>query len=142
VIVVDTSFLYALLDRRDRRHEAAARWYEPVTEELATTPLVLAELDHLARARAGRTALRAFRADVAAGAYSVEWWPSAAREAVSVAARYEDLGLTLAGASLVALAGRLGSTTIASFDERHFRAVRPLTPRAAAFTLLPSDATD
>jgi predicted nucleic acid-binding protein len=138
VIVVDTSFLYALLDRRDGRHAAAVDWYRGV-DELATTPLVLAEVDHLADARAGRAARAAFRRDVAAGAYAVEWWASAPQEILDVAERHADSGVSLADSSLVVLAGRYETTAIATFDERHFRALRPVT-RAPAFEILPADA--
>jgi len=140
MIVVDTSVIYALLDRRDRRHAAALAWYERCDEELATTPLVLAESDHLAMTRAGLDAARAFRNDVRAGAYVVEWWAAAAERSAEVAGRYEDLGLDLTDASLVVLADRLETTTIATFDNRHFRTVRPLRERAEAFTLVPADA--
>ncbi len=139
MIVVDTSFVYALLDSRDRRRAEAVAWYADVDEELATTPLVLAEVDHLAGARAGGHAQRAFRRDVAAGAYSVEWWPAATRQIVDVAEQFGDLAVSLADASLVALAARFETAAIATFDERHFRAVRPLGGEAA-FTLLPADA--
>ncbi len=140
MIVIDTSVVYALLDRSDQRHGDAARWYQGTDDELATTPLVVAEVDHLARTRAGRAAQAAFRRDLAAGAYMVEWWPAAHREIVDVAERYGDLGVTLADASLVVLAGRVGTTALATFDERHFRALRPLRG-AIAFTLLPADAS-
>ena len=73
VIVVDTSVIYALLDRRDRRHREAVVWYRAVDDEFATTPLVLAETDHLASTRAGPEAARAFRHDVRSGAYLVGW---------------------------------------------------------------------
>jgi predicted nucleic acid-binding protein len=139
VIVLDTSFLYALLDARDGRHRAAASWYGGVEDELVTTPLVLAELDHLAAARAGGEARAAFRQDVAAGAYAAEWWPSAAADAVEIAERYRDLGVSLTDASLVALAARVDTVAVATFDERHFRALRPLQGRPT-FTLLPTDA--
>jgi uncharacterized protein len=138
VIVIDTSVIYGLLDRRDRRHEEAADWYDRTVDELTTTPLVLAEVDHLARTRAGRSAASAFRRDVEAGVYSVEWWPSAGAEAARIAERYADLGLGLTDASLIALAARLEIIAIATFDERHFRAVRPITD-APAFLILPSD---
>lgn len=39
--------IYALLDAGDRGHAEAAGWYLSTDEELATTPLVLAEVDHL-----------------------------------------------------------------------------------------------
>ena len=139
MIVIDTSFVYALLDGRDARHAEAATWYRPSDSELATTPLILAEIDHLAGVRAGIRARQAFRHDVAVGAYSVEWWPAAARQAVEIAERYADLSVSLADASLVALAARLGTTTVATFDERHFRAFVPLTG-GSAFTLIPADA--
>jgi predicted nucleic acid-binding protein len=140
VIVVDTSVIYALLDRNDTWHEATTAWYRAVSPSVATTPLVLAEVDHLALTRAGVHAAAAWRADVAAGAYAIEWWPGAAREAAMVAEQYEGLGLGLADGSLVALAARLGTTVLATFDERHFRVVRPLVG-GDAFTLVPRDAT-
>lgn len=136
---VDTSVIDALLDRRDRRHQEAVRWFDGTDEELATTPLVLAEVDHLASAGAGRRAADAFREDVRARAYVVSWWDPAAAQSVEVAERYEDLGLSLTDGSLVAPAARLGTIRIATFDERHVRAVRPLDGRPA-FLLLPRDA--
>ena len=58
---------------------------------------------------------------------------------VGVAERYVDLGLGLTDASLVALASRIGTIDVATYDQRHFRTVRPL--RAGdAFRLLPLDA--
>ena len=138
MIVLDSSFLYALLDRRDRRHLEASEWYRNVGDPLATSPLVLAEVDYLA-ARAGRLVRDAFRHDVGAGAYTIGWWGAAVGSMVDLADRYADLGVSLADASLVALAARLGTTSIATFDERHFRAMQPLTGEPA-FTLLPADA--
>jgi predicted nucleic acid-binding protein len=139
VIVVDTSFLYALLDRRDRRHAESVAWYDTLDDELVTTPMVLAELEHLATTRAGTDAAAAVRHDVRSGAYGVEWWTTAANDASVVAERYDDLGIGLTDASLVALAKRVGTATIATFDERHFRAIRPLTVHPS-FTLVPLDA--
>jgi len=139
VIVVDTSVIYALLDRRDALHAHALAWYQKVDEDLATTPMVLAEADHLATARAGPVAARAFRRDVRVGAYVLEWWPDAPAQCAEIAERYEGLGIGLTDASLVALADRLETVRIATFDERHFRAVRPLSG-GQAFVLLPSDA--
>ena len=77
MIVLDTSVIYALLDASDQRHRQAFDWYDSLDDELVTTPLVLAEADHLAATRGGPRALRAFRADIRSGAYLVEWWPTA-----------------------------------------------------------------
>jgi hypothetical protein len=138
VIVADTSVVYALLDRRDHWHERVASWYRRDLPELATTPLVLAEIDHLAGARAGPTARAAWRRDLAAGVYAVEWWPSAGSDSAEIATIYDDAGVSLTDASLVALAARLETIDVATLDERHFRLMRPLAA-GVAFRLLPID---
>lgn len=66
----------------------------------------------------------------------MEWWPQALLETVEVAEKYPGIGL--ADASLLVLASRLATTRVATLDERHFRAVVPLTGEAA-FTFLPVD---
>jgi predicted nucleic acid-binding protein len=139
LIVADTSFAYALLDDTDVGFVAARDWYEARYPDMITTPLVLCEVDHLAARRLGTQARSAFRADVAAGGYTIAWWGSATEDCVQVAERYVDLGVGFTDASLVALAARLETTSIATFDERHFRAMKPLTGEPA-FTLLPVDA--
>jgi predicted nucleic acid-binding protein len=139
VIVVDTSIIVAYMNAGDDHHEAVAGWLDDAEDDLATTPLIVAEADHLISARGGPAALRALRADLVAGAYLVDWWPAAITSAVNVAERYADTGLGLADASLVALAERLDTINIATLDERHFRAVRTLTT-GEAFRLLPADA--
>jgi predicted nucleic acid-binding protein len=139
VIVVDTSVIVAYMNATDDAHELVATWLDELDDDLATTPLVVAEVDHLVRARGIRAALTALRSDLVAGAYLVEWWPGAIASAVKVAERYADTGLGLADASLVALAERFGTIDIATLDERHFRAIRPLAG-GKAFRLLPADA--
>ena len=139
MIVVDASVAYSLLDDRDAGHTAARSWYEQPHSDLLTTPLVLAEVDHLAEDRLGRGARSSFLSDIESGGYYIAWWSSAAAESARIARQYLDLGVSLTDASLVALAARLGTTSIATFDERHFRAMQPLTGEPA-FTLLPVDA--
>jgi predicted nucleic acid-binding protein len=139
VIVLDTSVIYALLDAADHLHHKARDWYADLDDELVTTPLVLAEADHLATTRGGVHALRAFRDDVRRGAYRIDWWMNAPQESADIADMYDSLGIGLTDASLVALAARVETTDIATFDERHFRAVIPLAA-GDAFRLLPLDA--
>jgi uncharacterized protein len=139
VIVVDTSIVVAYMNAADDYHAAVAGWLDCADDDLSTTPLIIAEVDHLVGARGGPTARRALHRDLAAGAYMVEWWPGAIAAVVKIAERYADTGLGLADASLVALAERLGTIDIATLDERHFRAVRPLAG-GKAFRLLPADA--
>ena len=137
MIAVDTSVVVAFMNRRDDDHERVAVWMETLREDLFTTPLIIAEIDHLVSNAGGREAAVAFYEDLASGAYAVEWWPEAVAETVKAATEHQGLGLS--DASLLTLASRLGTTRVATLDERHFRAVRPLTGEAA-FVLLPADA--
>jgi predicted nucleic acid-binding protein len=140
VIVLDTSLLVALLVKRDQYHQAAADWYSELSARLVTTPLILAEVDGLMLNWGGPLAASAFRRDVIAGAFAIQWWDQAAAQAAEIANQYAGLGVSLADASLVALADRLQTTEIATFDERDFRAMRPLSG-GDAFRLRPFDAS-
>ncbi len=139
MIIIDTSVILAFMNAKDRYHDAVSSWLDAADDDLATTPLIVAETDHLVAARGGRDALTALRADLAAGAYLVEWWRGAIGTAVEIAERYAGTGLGFADASLVALAARHTTIEVATLDERHFRAVQPLTAEPA-FRLLPADA--
>lgn len=140
MIVLDTSVVLAFMNRRDAAHARVSEWMEGLDEELCTTPLIVAELDHLLSSVGGAAAAGALREDLDRGAYAVEWWPSAIHETIAAARRYESMELGLADASLMALAARHETREIATLDERHFRAPRPLSGKADAFTLLPADA--
>ncbi len=139
MIVLDTSIVLALMDRHEKQHERVREWMEGTSDALCTTPLVLAELDYLVLRQGGPRAAEALRASFESGAYTVEWWHSALWETIETARRYESIELGLTDASLVALAAHLETTRIATLDERHFRAVQPLTGGAAGFTILPAD---
>jgi len=138
VIVVDTSVIVAYMNSGDDHHATVTAWIEAVDDDLATTPLIVAEVDHLVRTRGGSRALTALYADLTAGAYLVEWWTGAMSACVRIAAQCTNLGIGLADASLVALADRLATTSIATLDERHFQMLRPLSG-SGAFQLQPLD---
>lgn len=88
--------------------------------------------------RFGAPARRAFLSDLAAGRFAVAALEREEYQGVlDLEARYADLGLGLADCALIVLAARHRTTRILSFDERHFRAVRPLY--GDAFTILPQD---
>lgn len=139
MIVLDTSVALAFMDRRDADHDLVREWMDELGDELVTTPLILAELDHLVSRQGGAVAARALRDDFKHGAYQLEWWPSALPETIEVAERWASMELGVADASLVALAARVKTIEIATLDERHFRAVRPMNDPDGAFKLLPYD---
>jgi uncharacterized protein len=137
-IALDTSVVYARMDRNDADHPAVSAWIDEQDDELVTTPLAVAEMDYLLTRIGGAPAAAALREDLKSGTYGVDWWPTAMAESVAVADRHESMGLGLVDASLVALAARLSTIRIATLDERHFRVLEPLTGEPA-FTLLPAD---
>ena len=125
----------ALMREADEHHAVAARWTLETDEDLVTTPLAVAEMDHLVTAQGGRQGAAALRDDLEHGVYVVRWWADGLAETLRIARRHPYLGLT--DASLVALAGLLRTNRIATFDH-HFRSVP--TPGGEAFVVLPADA--
>jgi uncharacterized protein len=93
-------------------------------------------MDFWASKLAGPGLAQELWADFETGAYGVRWWADALAETIAIARRHPHVGLT--DASLVALAARLRTTRIATFDLRHFRALS--TPDGEPFILLPADA--
>jgi uncharacterized protein len=134
VIVVDTSAVLALLRARDEHHAEARALFDGIQVDLLTSPLAVAEMDHMATQYARPEALRALWHDLEAGAYVVHWWEEAMVDTVGIARKHPGLGLT--DASLVAVAGRVGTDRIATFDQ-HFRRVTTL--EGHPFRLLPAD---
>lgn len=65
--------------------------------------------------------------------------PAGLARVAQLCRRYRDLELGLADAAAVVIADLRRTCLVASFDERHFRAVSPLSG-GASFTLLPQDA--
>jgi len=97
---------------------------------------VITEVAYLIGARLGGDAEVRFLGDLASGDLGVE--PVAAGDWLRIAElvhRYRDLPLGTVDASVVAAAERLGETTIATLDHRHFSVVRPR--HTDHFTLLP-----
>jgi predicted nucleic acid-binding protein len=134
-VIFDTSVALALYDAGEPDHEAVGEWLHRLDEDLVTTPLTLAEMDHMLEARGGRAVREVLWRDLADGAYDVRWWADALHETVGIARRYPFAGL--ADASLVALSRRVRTNRIATLDQ-HFRSMT--TPAGEGFVLLPADA--
>ena len=132
-VLIDTSVVLALYDRSDDDHARAVAFQDGLDEDVVTTPLMVAEMDHLVGQRAGREVVQALWGDLDGGAIQVRWWASALRETIAIARERPRLGL--ADASLLALAPVVRSTRIATFDRRDFSGAR--TSDGAPYTLLP-----
>lgn len=120
-VVIDTSALLAYLDRGSERHAAVEALVDAEREPLAVSPLVLAEVDHLVRRRFGERAADGVLRELSGGAYDIAaFGHEDLRAALVVLARYPERRLGLADASLVALAERVGASTVFTLDRRDF----------------------
>ena len=103
---------------------------------LIVPQLVVTEVAYLLETRLGWSAEARFLGDLATGNLLTE--PVLASDWIRIAelvAAYHDLPLGTVDASVVATAERLGATTVATLDRRHFSVVRP--KHVAAFQLVP-----
>lgn len=139
MILVDVSAALAAADRRDTHYAAAANAFRAARVPLIIPAPVTAEVDYLLGTRAGRAARLNFLADIARGRFRVECLEAGDYATIlALEQRYAALDPGLADLSLVVLAARFKTTTLLTFDERHFRNIEPL--QGGRFTLLPIDA--
>lgn len=97
---------------------------------------VLPEICYLLGTRVGPVAEARFVRSLADGEFEVEPFDDAdVRRAADLMAAYGTLPLGFVDATIVALAERLGVTTLLTTDRRHFTVVRPR--HADGFTLAP-----
>jgi uncharacterized protein len=137
VILLDTSGLLAALDSAQSRHTEAAACLAAATPPLLLSPFVLAELDYLLANRVGEAARLSLLGEVERGAYQLQpFTASDVHEAHGVIQRHADLGISLADASIVVLAGHHPTQDVLTLDERHFRV---LSANDKPFRLLPAD---
>ena len=106
--------------------------------ELVVSAFTAAEADHLVLSRLGIDVELALIDDLAA-TYTVQALdPAGLKRARELCAQYRDLELGLADASIVVLADLWSTRCVATFDQRHFRAVTPI--QGGSFELFPADA--
>jgi len=124
VIVVDTGAVVALLDRDDRHHRVLRGAFEEDPDGWVLPWAILPEVDHIASWRLGLEVARAFREDLASGAFAVEWGGGEDLvRALELDRQYADLALGLVDGVVMAMAERLGAEAIATLDLRDFGAV-------------------
>jgi uncharacterized protein len=124
MILVDTGAMLALLDAGDEYHSIIREIYEAHPHEWILPWPILPEVDYLVATHLNRQAQDALLADLADGAFSVEWGRDEDLAAAQrIHRRYRSLGLGLVDAVVIATAERLKPRAIATLDLRHFGAV-------------------
>jgi uncharacterized protein len=142
IVIADTSGIIAASDRNAPESAAC----QGVLREAGTviiSPLVLTEVDHLAKARFGSQARNTIIEFIVTEARQLRFQIPETGLAILDMARlvqrqYASLDLDLADGVNVALAAQYRTDAVLTLDRRDFRAIRPLTPHKH-FRLLPDD---
>ena len=140
MLLVDTGVLLAAADDADPDHGRCAAARGGQGDPLVTTALVVAETGYLIDRQLGPVAEAAFYRSIAAGDLRIETLTERDWSRISeLVEQYSDLPLGGTDASLLAVSEKLGLTTLATLDRRHFNVVRPVHVRA--LELVPSGVT-
>jgi hypothetical protein len=123
-LILDTSVVYALLDRDDPYHAASRSLIDSTTEMLVVPSPTIPEIDYLARDRVGPGASMAFMDDIVTGAFIAEdpVFEDYAR-ARELMDRYGSVGFV--DAAILAIVERWDEPKLATLDRRHFAMMRP-----------------
>jgi len=99
---------------------------------------VTAEADHLLRTRFGSRPARALLEDLSTERFRAFCLDATDyRLAAEYDRQYADFDVGLSDLAIVVAAHRISTNRLMTFDERHFRALRPLD--GGSFVLLPAD---
>ncbi|MHB1929972.1 MAG: PIN domain-containing protein [Acidimicrobiales bacterium] len=125
-MIADTSALLAFFDVSEPDHEAVSEVLA-AADVLVVSPYVVAELDYLVATRHGIDHELAVLDELAGGAWRLAAFEEEElRRARGVIASYRRQEIGVADASIVVLAGRYRTRTVASLDHRHFDVLRSL----------------
>ena len=122
MITLDTSALYALLNRRDRAHVAAVAALDGDPGPYIVPAATLGEIAFLVEERLGIRVLDLLLADIESGAYTLDCGEADFRRTRQLVARYSDLPLGFVDAAVIACAERSGGRVL-TFDLRDFGVV-------------------
>lgn len=136
MVIVDSSAVLAAYLDCEMLHADVKVALDAADAPLVLSPYVIAEVDHLLLQRRGVMTELAVLRDHAGGAWELAQFDEAdLNAATDVIAKYADEDIGVTDASIVVLAKRYGTRTIATLDRRHFEVLRPLD--GGWFTIVP-----
>jgi uncharacterized protein len=133
-VLVDTSFLVALIDRRDPNHAWASSSSARLPPPWQTCEAVLSEAFHLLGTPNARTLIRLLRDDALLPARTME---HGSHDVVTLMEKYADVPMSFADACLVRMTEILPDPVLLTADS-DFRIYRRLGRRTVP-TLMPQD---
>jgi predicted nucleic acid-binding protein len=133
-LLLDTGALVSLLDRGQTRHEAFVRYFEEWEGAVVSTEAVLTEATHLlSRVPGGAAACLEFY--LRGGATLIPTGKAALERCRDLMAKYSDLPMDYADATLVVLGEELGAELMLTTDRRDFSVYRTRT--GGSFEVVP-----
>jgi predicted nucleic acid-binding protein len=140
IAIADTGPLYGALDRRDPNHQACAEVLQRGDLRVIVPLPVVSEVCWAVERQLGPSVEAAFLRSAAVQPAAVQLdieapIPEDWLRMAELVDQYADFPLGAVDASVVAVAERLGASTVLTIDQRHFRAIRP--KHVDAFELLP-----
>jgi predicted nucleic acid-binding protein len=123
--LADTSFVVAVLNRQDNKHQACLAIYQK-RSDILLLPTALTEVAYLLKRERGPAFLANFLQKLPETKFQLISLNSSDIQLSSeVLVRYADIDLDFVDASIFACAERLRITTILTLDQRDFRIFRP-----------------
>jgi uncharacterized protein len=134
-VIADTGFIVALLNQSDAKHQEVVPIYR--RQQMILIPqTVLAEVAYLLGRDAGISTVIAFLRGLPKSHFRVISLTNEDLSQISdILSQYEDSRIDFVDASVMAVAERLGITTVLTLDQRDFRLFRPR--HCQNFELLP-----
>ena len=125
-ILVDSSFLYSLMDKSDSNGQLARDFVGTNREPFIVPGVTLFEVTHVLRHRIGQHAVTSFlrlilELQIPLGPILI----SDAAQALTIMEQYPDARLDFVDCCIMALSERLNVTQICTFDRRDFMIFRP-----------------
>lgn len=133
MITLDTSALYAAMNRSERLHKEIRAALLADTGPYLVPAGILAEIAYLVETTLNLGVLDAFLSDLETGGYTLDCGEGDVPRIRVLVRRYADLPLGFADASVIACAERSGGRVL-TLDRRHFGVVA----REGKLNLLPT----
>ena len=122
VITLDTSGIYALINRRDPGHQAAKDIVLSDPGPYLVPAATMGEVAYLVEARLGTAVLDGVLSDLSNGGLTADCGDDDIPRVRELISRYADLHLGYVDAAVIACAERSGGSVL-TFDMRHFGVV-------------------
>lgn len=135
-LIIDTGVIYALADRKDDWHAAAADFMAGFSGRLFIPSAVMPEACYLLNTYLGQDAEMGLVQSLVNREMVLEHWTAQDLARIAeILKKYRDANIGFVDASIVAIAERLKICGILTTDRRHFAAIKP--QHCKEFKLLP-----